>query len=153
MVGAVLVPELLRAIPGCQSSFFRQLEADTGVRTRGNCPDRCMLHGDWEALNKAYTQLEALSKKSAGSASQVRTLRPWFNIKMPSYQFKKSHCGDKTVAKSYDLLFSRMGFPVLVRWHLYIKSEARSLAPEVRSLWNWNNVGTTATTTKNYYIE
>ena len=24
---------------------------------------------------------------------------PWFNIKMPSYQFRKSHCGDKTVIR------------------------------------------------------
>ena len=25
---------------------------------------------------------------------------PWFNIKMLSYQYRKSHCGDKTVARS-----------------------------------------------------
>ena len=25
---------------------------------------------------------------------------PWFNIKMSSYQYKKSHCGDKTVIRS-----------------------------------------------------
>ena len=25
---------------------------------------------------------------------------PWFNIKMPSYQYRKSHCGDKTVVRS-----------------------------------------------------
>ena len=25
---------------------------------------------------------------------------PWFNIKMSSYQYRKSHCGDKTVVKS-----------------------------------------------------
>ena len=25
---------------------------------------------------------------------------PWFNIKMSSYQYRKSHCGDKTVARS-----------------------------------------------------
>ena len=25
---------------------------------------------------------------------------PWFNIKMTSYQYRKSHCGDKTVARS-----------------------------------------------------
>ena len=24
----------------------------------------------------------------------------WFNIKMPSYQYRKSHCGDKTVVRS-----------------------------------------------------
>ena len=25
---------------------------------------------------------------------------PWFNIKMPFYQYRKSHCGDKTVVRS-----------------------------------------------------
>ena len=25
---------------------------------------------------------------------------PWFNIKMPSYKYRKSHCGDKTVVRS-----------------------------------------------------
>ena len=25
---------------------------------------------------------------------------PWFNMKMPSYQYRKSHCGDKTVVRS-----------------------------------------------------
>ena len=28
---------------------------------------------------------------------------PWFNIKMTSYQYRKSHCGDKTVVSSYYL--------------------------------------------------
>ena len=28
---------------------------------------------------------------------------PWFNIKMSSYQYRKSHCGDKTVVRSYYL--------------------------------------------------
>ena len=25
---------------------------------------------------------------------------PWFNIKMSSYQYRESHCGDKTVVRS-----------------------------------------------------
>ena len=28
-----------------------------------------------------------------------RTPGPWFNIKMPSYQYRKSHCGDKTILR------------------------------------------------------
>ena len=40
-----------------------------------------------------------------------------FNIKMPSYQYMKSHCGDKTVVR----------FPILVRWHLDIESGPSSL--------------------------
>ena len=38
---------------------------------------------------------------------------------MASYQCRKSHCGDKTVENR---LVSIMGFPILVRWHLYIDS-------------------------------
>ena len=30
----------------------------------------------------------------------VKDLGPWFNIKMSSYQCRKSHCGDKTVVRS-----------------------------------------------------
>ena len=29
-----------------------------------------------------------------------RSAGPWFNIKMSSYQYRKSHCGDKTVVRS-----------------------------------------------------
>ena len=39
---------------------------------------------------------------------------PWFNIKIMSYQYRKSHCGDKTIV--------RLGFPKPVKWHLYIES-------------------------------
>ena len=28
---------------------------------------------------------------------QCKDPRPWFNIKMSSYQYRKSHCGDKTI--------------------------------------------------------
>ena len=32
--------------------------------------------------------------------SEQPTTGPWFNIKMSSYQYRKSHCGDKTVVRS-----------------------------------------------------
>ena len=32
--------------------------------------------------------------------SLVFSTGPWFNIKTPSYQYRKSHCGDKTVVRS-----------------------------------------------------
>ena len=41
--------------------------------------------------------------------------RGWFNTKIPSYQNRKSHCGD------YDRLISTVGFPVLVRWHVNVE--------------------------------
>ena len=31
---------------------------------------------------------------------QVSSPGPWFNIKISSYQYRKSHCGDKTVVRS-----------------------------------------------------
>ena len=34
------------------------------------------------------------------AADQLLTAGPWFNIKMPSYQHRISHCGDKTILRS-----------------------------------------------------
>ena len=34
-----------------------------------------------------------------GQSFSMWTLGPWFNIKMPSYQYRKSHCGDKTILR------------------------------------------------------
>ena len=47
----------------------------------------------------------------------------WFNIKMQFYQYRKSHCGDKTI------LGSTMGFPILVRQHLCIEAPMLSNWP------------------------
>ena len=47
-----------------------------------------------------------------------------FNVEMPSYQYRKFHCGDRW---SYHHLFSTMGFPILVRWHHFIESGPRLL--------------------------
>ena len=43
----------------------------------------------------------------------------WFNIKMPSYQDRKSIVG---MRRSYDCLTSTIWFTILVRWNLYIES-------------------------------
>ena len=51
---------------------------------------------------------------------------PWFNIKMLSYQFRKSHCGDRWY---YNCLTSRVGFTILSRWQLYIESDTRPIYP------------------------
>ena len=42
-----------------------------------------------------------------------------FNNKMTSYQYRKFHW---EIRRSYDRLISTMGFPILVRRHLYIES-------------------------------
>ena len=49
---------------------------------------------------------------------------PRFNINMPSYQYRKSHCGDKTILRPS---YPKMGFPILVRRHIYIESGPRWL--------------------------
>ena len=48
---------------------------------------------------------------------------PWFNIKTLSYEYWKSHCGDKTVVRS-SYLHNGI-FPILVRRYLYIESGPR----------------------------
>ena len=52
---------------------------------------------------------------------------PWFNIKMTSHQYRKSHCGDKTILqRSY--LHNGISYTcILVRCHLYIESSPRSI--------------------------
>ena len=49
--------------------------------TRTRYPYVSMWHSDWHMVQQSLT-------------------RAWFNIKMPSYQYRKSHCGDKTVVSS-----------------------------------------------------
>ena len=49
---------------------------------------------------------------------------PWFNIKMLSYQYRRSHCGDKTVGRSSYL---HNGISYTGRCHLYIESGPWSL--------------------------
>ena len=59
---------------------------------------------------------------SYGFVISITDQAPWgcFNIKMTSCQYGKSHCGDKTILRPY---VSTMGFPILVRRHLYIESQ------------------------------
>ena len=63
------------------------------------CPNFKLGHG-WEItshtiekynyLSIPWSQLISLNERGPG---------PWFNIKMSSYQYRKSHCGDKTVVR------------------------------------------------------
>ena len=84
---------------------------------------------------------------------------------MSSYQFRRSHCGDKTILRpsylhngisytdemtslywisignpivekrrSYDCLISTMGFPILIKWHLYIESGPRCFTSSTTTL-------------------
>ena len=40
------------------------------------------------------------------------------------------------IRRSYDRLISTMGFPILVRWHLFIESGLRSVLLHIACLWN-----------------
>ena len=51
------------------------------------CPGSSLSIGQSMAISGVHT---ASSKERSG---------PWFNIKMPSYQYWKSYCGDKTVIR------------------------------------------------------
>ena len=44
---------------------------------------------------------------------------PWFNMKISSYQYRKSHCGDKTI---WRLSYLHNGISILIKWHHYIES-------------------------------
>ena len=52
----------------------------------------------------------------------IQGARAWINIKILSFQYRNSHCGDK---KSYDHIFSTIGISLIsipVRWWLSIDS-------------------------------
>ena len=65
----------------------------------------------------------AACNEATWSTRAWKTPGTWFNIKM---SYRKSHCRDKTVVRSS---ISTMGFPILVRWHLFIESTPVCLAP------------------------
>ena len=48
-------------------------------------------HANWHHPTSEHTQYRTYQQQCAG---------PWFNIKMTSYQNRKSHCGDKTILQS-----------------------------------------------------
>ena len=67
----------------------------------------------------------------------VRDPGGWINIKMPSYQYMKSHYGDKTILRPSYL---HNGFPILVRRHLYIESGPWLSLVHRRSCDGWSHV-------------
>ena len=76
----------------------------------------CSTNTIWIASNPLASMLKSTTQQLPGYA---KTPRPWFNIKMSSYQYKKSHCGDKTVVRS-SFLHNGICY-ILVRCHLYIE--------------------------------
>ena len=52
----------------------------------------------------------------------INSLKPrhWFNINVPSNQYRKIHYRDKTVIRSSNL---HNAVPILIRWHIHIESD------------------------------
>ena len=75
---------------------------------------------DFETLQDPAKNIYQILKWTPGS---------WFNKKMTSYQYRKSHCGDKTILR---LSYLHSGISILVRCHLNIESGPRALAMELR---------------------
>ena len=61
---------------------------------------------DWSGAAFTLVQIQShikwfhgLSKVKMHTVSHVERPGAWINIKMPSYQYRKSHCGDKTILR------------------------------------------------------
>ena len=54
---------------------------------------------EWMLCTNEISQDFGLRRVSGGYLKWQQPPGPWFNIKMPSYQYRKSHCGDKTILR------------------------------------------------------
>ena len=74
----------------------------------------------------SWTPMSAVQKRLLNKTTHSSFMSPGggFNITMPSLQYRKSH---------YDRLVSTMGFPILIRCHLYTES----VGPGHRQSWYW----------------
>ena len=63
-----------------------------------------MFSQQWDDIDNWYpSRLKTRTQSSCWSNARgqgINSPGPWFNIKMSSYQYRKSHCGDKTVVRS-----------------------------------------------------
>ena len=57
-------------------------------------------YGEWCDFCTTLKFQERLDLRSYARFGDASAPGPWFNIKMSSYQYRKSHCGDKTVVRS-----------------------------------------------------
>ena len=56
--------------------------------------------GQWCGVMFPLMSACANNRINSWEAGELRCPGPWFNIKTSSYQYRKSHCGDKTVVRS-----------------------------------------------------
>ena len=97
---------------------------------------------------KVFQFLSPLSFLHTGArwpavTSSVAMPGPWFNIKMLSYQYRKSHCGDKTVVRSSYLHngISHTGKMVSLYWirtlgYIFVTLQWRQNDQQIDGLFN-----------------
>ena len=80
-------------------------------------PSSC---GEWNCFfGIGSSTIHWLRLKVETESLWVNMITPWFSTKMPSYQYRRPRCGDKTISPpSY--LHKKISFTGI--WHLYIKS-------------------------------
>ena len=62
--------------------------------------DVVMIFIDWLSVCEVTLKdMDIVDNTTAQKATTKREPGPWFNIKMSSYQYRKSHCGDKTILR------------------------------------------------------
>ena len=71
------------------------VEAIVGNFVKITFPFQC-----WVIVGECALSAKHLTSGRVCHRGLVRCPGPWFNIKMLSYQYRKSHCGDKTVVRS-----------------------------------------------------
>ena len=65
------------------------------------CANSKILQIWYISQNEMFARFVLVNAEFQTGISHVQKLpEPWFNIKMSCYQYRKSHCGNKTVARS-----------------------------------------------------
>ena len=68
------------------------------------------------------------------------TSGPWFNIKMSSYQYRKPHCGDKTVVRS-SYLHNGVSYTGKMSFLYWISPQVAYTVPsQYLDQWCWNTL-------------
>ena len=75
-------------------------------------------------------QLMNCSTCIVASRSCLSLTGPWFNIKKSSYQYRKSHCGDKTVVRS-SYLHNEISYTGKMASFYWISPQIYSSGPDV----------------------
>ena len=83
---------------------------------------------------KKTTHSDVIVPQWCISFTEILAPGPWFNIKMPSYQYRKSHCGDKTILRPSYL---HNGISYTDKTIFYIESGPRASVSIVLTTHSW----------------